>query len=165
MEIWINIFNCEDYQISNYGRIKSLKNKREIILKQQIHTNKFGYKSYTQTLNAPFNKTYTVSRLVAKHFIPNPDNLDVVMHIDDNSLNNNCSNLRWCTTQDNIDDKVNKNRQAVGVKVNTNKLTESDVIRIRSISKTMSGVQIAKEYGVVPTTIYAILTGKTWKCI
>ena len=42
---------------------------------------------------------FLVSRLVARAFIPNPDNLPEVDHIDENKDNNNVSNLRWCTRQ------------------------------------------------------------------
>lgn len=42
-----------------------------------------------------------VHRLIAETFLPNPENLPVVDHIDENKANNKVSNLRWCTHQQN----------------------------------------------------------------
>lgn len=47
-------------------------------------------------------KNKSIHRLVAETFIPNPDNLPVVMHIDNDPFNNCVSNLRWGTQSDNI---------------------------------------------------------------
>lgn len=51
-----------------------------------------------------------VHRLVAQAFIPNPDNLPVVMHLDNDKMNNHVSNLQWGTYQDNtqqaVDDEI-----------------------------------------------------------
>ena len=45
----------------------------------------------------------SVHRLVAAAFIPNPDKLPVVNHLDHNKQNNNASNLEWCTQKHNLD--------------------------------------------------------------
>ena len=46
-------------------------------------------------------RTASIHRLLAIQFIPNPNNLEEVNHIDDNKLNNNLINLEWCTPSDN----------------------------------------------------------------
>lgn len=48
------------------------------------------------------NKSYSVSRLVALAYIPNPENKPCVCHKDNNSLNNNVDNLYWGTHQENM---------------------------------------------------------------
>ena len=50
-------------------------------------------------------KTLPVSRLVALHYIPNPENKPEVDHIDRNPSNNHVSNLRWVTRQENLDNR------------------------------------------------------------
>jgi hypothetical protein len=74
------------YYISNYGRIKNGKR----LLKLSIDNN--GYYTYS---------TKAIHRIVAMQFIPNPNNYDIVNHIDGNKLNNNVKNLEWTTYQGN----------------------------------------------------------------
>ncbi len=90
----INNFN--DYTIYEDGTIK---NKNSHILK--CKHSRTGYLQVTLYNN---HKKCTVypHRLVAEHFIPNPDNLPQVNHKDGNKDNCNSYNLEWCTASDNI---------------------------------------------------------------
>ena len=90
-EIFKEIIGYEGlYWISNLGNVKS-KHK---ILKPVI--NKDGYYCVSLSKKGKL-KTYTLHRLIALHFIENPDNLPQVNHKDENKLNNNADNLEWCT--------------------------------------------------------------------
>ena len=93
-EVWKSIFDYSNYKISNLGRIRSLKKYK--ILKQS--TNRFGYKSVSLHKFGT-SKTFAIHRLVAKAFIPNPNNYPCVNHKDENPSNNCVSNLEWCTYQ------------------------------------------------------------------
>ena len=97
-EIWKDIKDYEGhYQVSNLGRVKSIKFGKEIILKQHINI-KGGY-YYVCLLKNGKHKNYYVHRLVAEAFIPNSYNLPQVNHRDENKLNNNVDNLEWCTNE------------------------------------------------------------------
>lgn len=92
-EIWKEIQGFEgEYAISNKGNVKNLKSGR--ILGGGY--NKHGYRFIKLK-----GKEYTVHRLVALAFIPNPDNLPEVNHIDERKDNNDISNLEWCTASQN----------------------------------------------------------------
>lgn len=88
-----------DYLISNKGNVKSLKNKKEMILTNCINTR--GY-LYVKLSKQNHKKLFIIHRLVAEYFIPNPHNKPYVNHIDGNKQNNDVSNLEWVTCSENI---------------------------------------------------------------
>lgn len=106
MEIWKDIKGFEgQYQVSNFGRIRSLdryvigKSKSKYLKKGKImklDVNSKGYCNICLHKNA--KPVYVgVHRLVAEAFIPNPLNLPCVNHKDENPSNNHVDNLEWCT--------------------------------------------------------------------
>ena len=107
MEEWRDIKGYEGaYQVSSYGRIRSLdriverktgnyKHKGRI-LKQNDDTH--GYLKVNLTKHDK-KKTFKVHRLVAQAFIPNPNNYTVINHKDENKTNNKVENLEWCTSK------------------------------------------------------------------
>lgn len=56
-------------------------------------------------------KNESIHRLVAKQFIPNPNNLPVVLHKDNDTLNNHVSNLKWGTQSENIQQAFEEGRK------------------------------------------------------
>lgn len=86
------------YLVSNLGRVKSLK--RNIILKVDTQ-NKMGYERVTLSKGGNTLR-YSVHRLVAEAFLPNPDNKPHINHIDNNPSNNRVDNLEWCTHSENM---------------------------------------------------------------
>lgn len=116
-EIWKEIIWYEwKYYISNIGRIKSINwwrwnNLKEIILKPW-KVSKYWH-AWVRLQSKEKCKSYIVSRLVAKYFIPNPDNLPWALHKDetldeDGFLYNGYDNIYWGTRMDNIRDMINK---------------------------------------------------------
>lgn len=111
MEEWRNIKGYEgDYQVSSYGRIKSLKWGNEKNLKNQKHYK--GYEFVTLLKNGKSHK-YKVHRLVAQAFIPNPNNYPQVNHKDENKANNKVENLEWCTNKYNANYGTKNKRTAM----------------------------------------------------
>jgi len=106
MEIWKDIKGYEGfYQISNYGRVKSLERKvlshsgyrtvKERIL--TICKTKNGY----GVVNLGINNTKNVHKLVLETFCPIDESMDT-MHIDNNRTNNRLDNLKWGTRKENL---------------------------------------------------------------
>ena len=98
-EIWKPIRNYEGlYEVSNFGRVKSLNYKRtekEGILKPR--TDKDGY----LITSLGRGKTVKIHRLVAEAFITNPENKPCVDHINKIRNDNRAENLQWATISEN----------------------------------------------------------------
>ena len=82
------------YLIYDTGKVWSIRNNK--FLKPQLTRD--GYYSVDLCLNGT-DKVVKIHRLVANAFIPNPENLPQVNHIDENKTNNNVNNLEWCTPE------------------------------------------------------------------
>lgn len=113
-------------------------------------------------------KMFTVHRLVALAFIPNPKNKPEINHKDGNRLNNDYTNLEWCTRQENSDHawKIGlfDNRDVKGEKSGTSKLTWDLVKEIRANhSKMKWGDKPYEKYGIACSSYYRALNGNTWK--
>ena len=107
------IIGYEDmYKIYQNGDVESYKYKNSRILKHCIDTE--GYKFINLSKNSK-QKHFRIHRLLAIHFIENPNNYPVVDHIDINKQNNNLENLRWVTKSINNRNQENRGKYLKGV--------------------------------------------------
>lgn len=175
-ETWCDVFGYEGlYQVSNLGRVKALEKRidsgkchrtwKEHFLAFAI--DRKGYFRVSLSKNG-CSKTYKVHRLVAEAFIPNPNLLPQVNHIDGNKENNVVDNLEWCSQSENM-----LHAYAHGLNQNNGennpaaKLTVKDVQWIRNNYKNrhseFGAVPMAEKFGVHRKTILRIVNGKQWK--
>lgn len=163
-EIWRDIKNYEgDYQVSNSGNIKSFKKLNNIkILKPGISR---GYYFVSLCKNGKV-KNFRISRLVAIHFIPNPENKPQINHKNGIKIFNHTENLEWSTNGENqvhaykiglkISKKGNQDPQA--------KLTDEKVKEIRVLKNNGLSINyLSKKFTVSERTIRDVVNNKLWK--
>jgi hypothetical protein len=98
MEIWKKIDFCQNYEISNLGRVKNSKTNR--ILK--LCLNNGQYLVCNLVVKKGISRTFYVHRIVATHFLKKVgENLNV-NHLDGNRENNKVENLEWLTQKENV---------------------------------------------------------------
>lgn len=172
-EEWKDIEGFEGrYQISNFGRVKSIertivysntnqtgmvfesyKHCSETIIKTYIYGRyeRVGLKKGSKTFN------FSVHRLVAKHFIPNPNNYPIINHKDENNLNNRADNLEWCTEKYNANYGTRNRR--IAEKLKTNPLFYIPVLcydlNNNFVKRYESAVEAGKDLGISPSGITA----------
>lgn len=163
------------YEISDKGEVITLEKElptptAKYLLKE---SKSFGYKDKKGYLNFDFRrrggKVVKVHRLVAEAFIPNPNNLPQINHIDGNKQNNCVENLEWCDNSYNQLHAFKNGLQKGTFNHPNSKLKCEDVIFIKENYK--KGVKghgarvLAKKFNVTPETIFAIIEGRSYKNI
>lgn len=126
-EVWKPVLGYEGfYEVSSKGRVKnthywSCHNK---LVERRPHrilspeTTRDGYKRIVLT-KCGIKKHYSVHRLVALAFIPNPDAKPQINHIDENPANNQADNLEWCDGKHNCN--YGLHRERISAKQKNNK--------------------------------------------
>lgn len=146
-----------NYSITQDGQVWS--HRRNRFLKPVVNSS--GYFYHNLRSGGKATNKY-IHKLIAEAFIPNPEGKPCVNHIDGNKLNNNVSNLEWCTHAEN-----HQHAARTGLKPRVAKLTPDDVLKIRRLLQDtdLSYRGIGEMFGVDRTTIYRIKTGRNWSHI
>jgi hypothetical protein len=148
-EQWRNIPGWDDYQVSNFGRVRSFKWNLKRILKPNTIGGDYLQVTFRKEGK---RKAYLVSRLAATCFIPNPKKKPTVNHIDFDKSNNRVTNLEWATVQENL-------YHAIIHEMMNKKLNHSQVAEIKSLGGTMTVQKIADRFNVSISMVSHILKG------
>lgn len=132
------------YAVSDLGRVKSLKYGKERIMKPKKQRN--GYLVVNLYRNGQ-RKMLKVHRLVAEAFIPNPEGLPEINHIDEDKTNNCASNIEWASRSYNINygSRTKKasaamtNHPALSKAVEASKYSDFRTIELRFVSTAEAG--------------------------
>lgn len=174
-EIWKDIEGFEGiYQVSSLGRVKRLETKifngkayytiKERIIKGKNHS--AGYRTFCLSYNK-IRKDVLEHRLIAIHFIPNPNNFPCINHKDGNKQNNKISNLEWCSYLDN-----NQHAYDSGIKKPTwkgrtgskhcrsKKVEQIDIKTGNVINIFVSAMEASRKLGLCNSSLSACCTGR-----
>jgi hypothetical protein len=147
------------YKVSNYGKVI---NKHGKVLSMSIDMH-----GYVTTSITDYNgdRIKGMHRIVATVFIPNPNNLPEVNHIDGDKENNRVDNLEWCTKKYNQHHASYVLGKRLGEDCTRSFLTEEKVIEIYNLCKEgeMKYKDIAKMYGIFPQEVTDIALCTYWK--
>lgn len=179
-EWWFNIKNYEGfYRVSNLGRVKSLEHK--------VYSRWGCYRTVRERIKVPYKRGdyicvtlskgqkkegFSIHRLMMENIVPNPNNLPCINHKDedktnnfiyindDGSINEELSNLEWCTHQYNLTYKDLR-------KVAAQKLSKPILqytLEGEFVREWESARQVQKELGWSQGNIHMCLTGRRHKC-
>lgn len=162
-EIWKEVENYTNYEVSNLGRIRNNKFKNPRLLYGSF--DKDGYIKVELKMVGKPHGHFRLHRLIAACFIDNPDNKPEVNHKNGIKDDNRLDNLEWVTASENV-----KHAFDIGLKTqkgsanNCAKLTEENVREIKTLLQdgNMTQVVIAEKFGLHARYISLIKSGRRW---
>lgn len=165
----------ENYEISNYGRVRHFKsdvNDWKILKTSNQKKDGTGYVYFRFKSERESGKPMTkaIHRLVALTFCEkSSEKHEFVIHVDYNKSNNHAHNLQWVTREVLVEHNRNNPKVIAGHErtkglIRRSKLTETEVIRLKKKLKRGKNklYKIAKEFGITHTQLNRIRSGENW---
>lgn len=168
-EIWKDVSGFEGlYKISNFGRVMSLNYKRIGISQIRVpRTDKGGY-LYVNLHKNNKTKSMKIHRLVASAFLPNPQGLPQINHIDEDKLNNCLWNLEWCNASYNNKYGTRTRKVLDSHKRNGSSKAEKPVVQMdkqgNTIAEFISISEAARQMGVSRESLRDAALGYSKTC-
>lgn len=161
-ELWKPLLEYKGIKVSSFGRIwkDANKSRKERIL-TEFPKDRDGYcRCSVQRLDGTWT-SQPVHRLVAKAFIPNPENKQSVNHIDNNRQNNRVENLEWVTPKENVYHSfINGKRKFVKDVPRKTILTDFQVSQIDKLRELYTVNQLSKLFNIEYQTLKNIIHKK-----
>jgi hypothetical protein len=149
------------YEVSNFGRVRSVDRFDSFgrFRKGGLRKLRLDCDGYVLVTLSKENRSYTrkVHRLVAEAFIPNPERLPQVNHLDEHPGNNFVTNLEWCTAKQNAN-YGNRNQRM-------SKALTHPILQLTTAGKLIKKWQSARDaeiHGYEKSGIYRVARGE-WK--
>jgi hypothetical protein len=178
MKQWKKIPGYSSYEVSTDGEIKTYNWKntgQERIMKPALDGS--GYLRTMLKNDQGKIETVKVHRIVAKTFLPNPENKPQVNHINHIRTDNRLINLEWCTASENQKWSFTcKRRNITGERNPHTNLKDEDVIEMRKLWKhgrknkydengqlCMTRKELADKFGTTVDVVKNIIQKRTWK--
>lgn len=151
------------YEVSNIGRVRSLdkigraKAGGKCLYRGQMMNLRPNHRGYISVFlrDAPLVRNIPVHRLVAGAFIPNPQGLPEVNHMDTIKINNIVTNLEWISRLGNHAHAVKSGIKMACIR----KLSDEDVAAIIVLSTTRTNSDVARRFGINQSTVSRIVSG------
>lgn len=172
-EVWKPVKDYEGiYMASNMGRIKSLARTAPVlgggvrtvyakILTRQPNVRGYIRIELSKVVNGKQQrKIYSVHRLIAETFIPNPENKPTVNHLNTITWDNGVSNLDWATQSEQVCYAASHGNRPLGINAPLAKFTDDTIARVKSLAKEGYHYKtLAEMFGMSLSYAHAIAKG------
>ena len=152
-EIWKEVEATDGhYEVSNLG---NLRKDGKIV---ELEYSDVGY--YKAPIFFKFGLFRPwMHRVVAAYFCENPNNVNVVNHIDGNKLNNRADNLEWVTQSENINHAIKIGNKEAKVEIRPAITTKQKIIDILTVFPDMKTGKVAELVGCKPRYVTGVRNG------